>query len=280
MSGICGNDEKYWINAQQEFREIDNGDSLERFMDARKISHDVYFHYTSVDNCNNIMKSKQIWLSSISKANDVAESDAATKSERLLFDICMSAPLDKSERMNMWYLYTLGKGVCLKVKPALIKLLTYKAKTSKKILIMQGNEIVYSYNLKDNDYDICARDVLYYKKYRSSNSVETRCHNISNYILNQQQLKRYEDSGKIDNHFFVKDMCWNEENEFRILLALSINLTKIIKEKMNDKCKCVVTINLSNECINGIHCIAGPESNAEYTRSILCEKIRIPLWKG
>lgn len=272
-----GLDEKMWdVSSIKEFASIHDFSSLETFINARSLSHDYYYHYTTMEALEGIKKTKQLWLSDFRMANDLEEAKKCNKEINKYFYISFSTPIDKLENVPMWYLYNKGKGVRISISNTMIKAI----KKNPELSIVDKDSRSRIMELTPENYDLSIFDIVYFHKFYSSNHAEIRTHNMSCYTLGYNEFEKYIDR----NPFGVKDVCWSGEDESRILVTLHDE----VRAKLDKNKNYVIAINMSDDFIeNKMKITIGPECDKglmerkgwQYSETSLSSKIRIPFWK-
>lgn len=168
---------------------------------------DNYCHYTAVENAQNILNGKYLYISSMEKMNDIDEvkKHASNCEKTFIFSMCNST----TENIPMWYLYSgiLGSGVRIRfTKTTMLNFL----ESIDKIYPVENDSVVSSTPLlKNDDFDIAFDWVCYVddinKKIKHRNKFYKTILDIND------RINYFDD-------YFIKKYPWNYENEFRIVI--------------------------------------------------------------
>lgn len=68
--------------AWRDFGKIENCQRLQKYLDGREYGHNDYCHYSTLKVLNNILASREIWLSPVSGFNDAEDSRVFKEREK------------------------------------------------------------------------------------------------------------------------------------------------------------------------------------------------------
>lgn len=189
--------------------------------DERALRHTDYYHYSTIDSIDNILTTKRIRLTQLSKtANDRREKQHYRESGDNLFSICFST--GTSESLPLWYLYSGidGKGGRLCFRKKHIKTLISNMDV---YLVEVDSE--YPYRIVNNcekkldkkDYRIYARDIAYLGK-------DTKNKNAFRLKYNAKVVNglKQEEHDYIEDKYaeFIKGLIWFYEKETRLQVKI------------------------------------------------------------
>lgn len=247
-----------------------SAEKIDKYKNNRAYFHDTFFHYTSLENINKILKSKKILCTKYGDSNDLSEINP----DDCVFHLCFST--GKYENIPMWYLYsgTDGKGGSLIFKKSLI----YDLINDNKYCLMLRNNSTDEFDEKcdlepEKDFSLQIQDVIY--------SVQENNHYTLKYNNRLRKFDKDEFEKFIaDNKYFVKSLAWYYEKETRILVKLTdsgiCKLKEIKKElKINNDSEFAIGINIDNKNIlKNMQLKLGPEySLDDDNKKISTEKI-------
>lgn len=195
-----------------------------------KISNYDFWHYTSLDAVNKILKENEILISNINGMNDNEEKRIHRDNLNDTFCLCFCN--SNTEKIPLWYLYSgiSGRGAAIGLTPATMTSLissvdcikAYKDKNYKDDDKLEKGE----------DFDI-EYGWVYYRKSKSKSQI---LYKMKWYSLND--CENFE-----KDNYFIKSYPWEYEKEFRIIIhnktsqryeKLGINI-KNIYEKLKIK---------------------------------------------
>lgn len=200
------------------FSELNNSETLELYMKNRHKSQSrKYYHYTNLQNIDNILKSKTFWLGNVKDFNDEKDKEQfSDKNYQLLYSLCFSS--GENENLSLWYMYAGmdGKGGRIRIsRPTLGDLIKY------------GNYTLYEYDenskklvqkvmelKRDETVNISVRDMLYYKE--KGSKVNLKYNTMTNHEISSEDFDKY----KKNNVGFLKGLIWYFEKETRVLAEL------------------------------------------------------------
>ena len=208
--------------SKNEFKECQTAEVILRFFqdDERALRHTCYYHYTSLDTVDDILKSKVLWLNSLAEsANDIEESDRYKKLDKNIYSACFST--GTSESLPLWYLYSGidGKGARLELKQNDFKKLVGN---ELKILLleMEGNSDreVGRTTLAESDYKFLCHDILYIgKDSQKPNKNRIKYNNNTKNGVTDDCAKKI----KEEYERFYKGLIWFYEKETRIQVEIA-----------------------------------------------------------
>ena len=240
----------------KKFKDFDTPEEILLFINERALRHTNYYHYTSLQNVNNILKSKQLWLSPLSKSsNDKIEKEKYEeyeKSGNSLFSVCFST--GTSESLPLWYLYSGidGKGARIEFKKTLFKKLTSNSEVSLAEKLSDGNVNIVK-KLDENSCKLSCRDILYLGS-DTQNKDLYRC----KYNGDAKNGLSKDFYNALTNEYgqFIKTLIWFYEKETRVQVEIT---DKNLIEKGKNY---VVVINLK-DILPDISVRLGPEQENE-----------------
>lgn len=172
----------------------------------------TFWHYTSFDTAETILKNKSFKLGRISCSNDIEERNRLNEKSSKVYTTCFS--FNRVERVSMRFLYAgLDQGIALGLKS-----------TGMKTLLNEGKVFAYKITSKDKN-NKGEEDKIYLNK-----KDITLKYNWINYGTSSKNNYKYRNKyteEEIDNNcIFLKEFPWETEHEFRIAVEL--------KKKMKD----------------------------------------------
>lgn len=180
-----------------ELRKINN---IELPMRAKDFSDASFWYYTSMDTAIKILENKKIFISNISKMNDLDEDKLHGNDSKFVHCLCLCN--SDTEKIPMWYLYAglTGKGVAIKFTPSIVLKLLDSIETVKTI----DGRTVFE---RGKDFDIDWGWIFYQKKeHQSSVKFKGTWYSV-------------EDSDNFaKKNYFIKAYPWEYEREFRIVI--------------------------------------------------------------
>ena len=208
---------------------------------AKDFSSSPFWYYTSIATLNLILKDGKIWVSSLSKMNDLNEAQlhSAVKSDVYALCFCNT----RSEKIPMWYLYggICGKGMRIGLTPA--KMLSFIKSIDKIYPIDSNNKVSIEPLLIGKDFDI-DYGWIYYRKKNGNIKYKGKWYSIN------------DNKDFSANNYFVKDYPWEYEKEFRIVFKnnsgnyierIAIDIPQKI---MNDlKISCAPEVKIEEEVV-------------------------------
>lgn len=213
-----------------QFGRLKNANDLEDYM-HREYEHSNYFHYTSLNSIDSILKNNEFWISPISRFNDKAEYKFFENSDKenvdKYFSLCFSTGVQ--ENLPLWYMYAGldGLGGRLRFTKVQIKSLIEKG-TYYLALHNSSGECQNICELKEDDFEIHFKDVLYFKKNDTKEGdVALKYNTMTNYKIPTSEFEKY----SANNIVFVKYIVWFYEKETRLLIKLKKSLHEIIESK-------------------------------------------------
>ena len=217
--------------SKNEFKDCQTAEEILRFFqdEGRALRHTNFYHYTSLSNVNNILKSKELWLNSLAEsANDNEEKDRYAEIGRNVFSVCFST--GTSESLPLWYLYSGidGKGARIELKKSAFKKLIGNELKISLLEIEDGPDgrVRKGPTLTENDYKFLCHDILYIGK--DSQKPDKYRIKYNNNTMNGVTSSCAE---KIKEEYerFYKGLIWFYEKETRI--QVEINDRKLEKGK-------------------------------------------------
>lgn len=234
-----------------EFKECKKSIDFLNFFENDELfkHHTNYYHYTSLENIDNILKGKCIYLTpNNGEKNDIAE---GKNKSMLSYFACFST--GTSESLPLWYLYSGidGKGGRIGLKRKSFRKLMnnptmYLAKVEKGA---RPYKILEKSMLQKNDYDFVGRDILYMGK--DTNNPELYRAKYNGNVVNKISEQTYRE---IKNEYlsFIKSLIWFYEKETRI--QVNIKNQALVDENE----EYVVMLDISN-VINELSVRLAPE---------------------
>ncbi len=173
---------------------------------AGNFSKTGFWHYSSIDNINKILKTKSFVLGSLNNVNDNNEKRICGKKDIFLHTLCFCN--SDSEKIPMWYLYSgiLGKGASVGITPLNMTSLIKNIKTKVCAYdIFEKKEIC---ELKKCEYEL-QYGWTFYRKTSEKNKIKYK----------NKWYEITEGADVFENkNYFVKDYPWEYEKEFRIII--------------------------------------------------------------
>ena len=255
-----------------DFKELTSAEDYRDFFRApgRANHHTLYYHYTTLNNINQILQENAFRLINLAKSsNDEGEKRHTAGEDDVLFSVCFAT--GTSENLPMWYLYSGpdGKGGRLGLSKSDFMVLR-NAKVS--LVEVEKN---YPYSMKESptplgesEYEITAYDVLYIGRDNANKSNFYRakyCGGTNNEISEKtyQQITQ-------EDRLLTKGLIWFYEKETRIEV-------KVPKEKLkNPDGNYVVLLDLS-DVIDRLSLRVAPEFG-EVTKEVIDRYPNIKAW--
>ena len=186
---------------------------LEEYM-QRAYTHSGYYHYTTLNNINSILESKEFWLSSVTRFNDTVDTSAFGEDADLFFSLSFSTGVN--ENMPLWYLYsgTDGKGGRIRVPKSQICKLVREGR----YYLSTNTTSICLKELNDTNSELMFKDVIYYKERIGTNPcVDLKYNNLTNYSqISLDDFNLYKEKNK----GFCKYIIWYYEKETRLVIKL------------------------------------------------------------
>ena len=207
-----------------------------------------FWHYTSFERAQQILKGGSFWASKFSTMNDLAEKNMHANADSVY---CLCFCNANSESIPMWYMYSGidGQGVALGLKPTimldfinaiidngvegLIKETSDSCKSAP-----ENTEIHLEYG---KDFDIKCGWIFYRN---------TKAHNRNYYKKKWYHIDKNDLSQFEEDNYFIKDYPWNYEHEFRIAF-----INKTGKDFGHIK------VNISSKIIKNLKARLAPENS-------------------
>lgn len=167
---------------------------------AKDFSTINFWYYTSLSTANKILDNKCVYISNLSKMNDIDEATLHNDEKRFVHCFCLCN--SSSERIPMWYLYSgiSGKGAALGLTPAtMIKLIN----SIETVSTTDGSVTLY----KGKDFDLDFGWIFY----RKADQTDKIFYRNRWYSLNDPSSFEF-------NNYFIKSYPWEYEREFRIVI--------------------------------------------------------------
>lgn len=202
-----------------DFHTLDSSDGLIDYLDNRHFSHSEYFHYSSLENINSIIKNNEFWIGQVEYFNDNNDKDQF-KDQKRNFSLCFSSGIN--ENLPLWYFYggISGEGARISLTKAKFKKFYENAKFYLFPVSNKNNRT----EINRNEAKIEIKDVLYFKE--NNGKIQLKYNNLTNYNLPPAEFSKLK---KINNGFF-KSIAWFYEKETRIHIQLNDEFAKIIKK--------------------------------------------------
>lgn len=211
-----------------KFKECNSTDDFLRFFNNNDLSsrHTNFYHYTSIINVDQILKSKQLRLTPLSKsANDLVEREYYEHLGNNIFSLCLST--GTSESLPLWYLYSgidgcgarIGlkkKTFCQIVESPVFQLIEVEAQ-------YPCREVNEPITLQSEDYTFLCRDILYIGQ--DPQKINTYRIKYNSQVINDIS-KDTADKLQHEYQRFVKGLIWFYEKETRI--QVEITNTKLL----------------------------------------------------
>ncbi len=236
----------------KQFDKLRSCEDIEDYIEGREYRHGEYCHYTTLENINKILKSGEIWISSVTNFNDKKEVSLFTDNGKLYFASCWSTGVN--ENLPLWYLYAGmdGKGGRLRFTKANMK------------KIIENSEYILKKRNSDNgiklDITPIFKDIIYCSdSHDNQKIVDLKYNTMTNHKMPKSEFEKY----KNKNIGLYKSIIWYYEKETRILIELNVyNLdlddrTKAyIKENANEY---VIAMKIPNDILKKVRVECAPE---------------------
>lgn len=224
-----------------EFGKLKNNDDLREYMYNREFEHTNYYHYTSLENINSILKNKHFWLSCVAGFNDEIDKKqfGDENAQKEFYSLCFSTGVN--ENLPLWYLYSgiQGKGGRISFTKATIRDLINNVAVYK-LYEFQDNE------LSENPVMILEdgvtmkfnfKDVLYYHK--GNSELKLKYNTMTNYSIAVDEFEKIEEIWK----YCMKGLIWYYEKETRLVIQLIGKAKKLINDNSKKQYKVVLDFN-------------------------------------
>jgi hypothetical protein len=223
----------------------------------RQYNHSNFFHYTTAEAVESILKNKRFWLTNVQYFNDIKDS-AQFPNSNDFFALCLSSGIH--ENLPMWYLYAgiTGTGVRLQIKKndiiCFVEKSTYHLCRQKKT----GNDWqdpTPIMELKDGETMCCTfRDILYSRD--EGEKCSLKYNTMTNYNLTNSELEAYK-----NKHIgFSKELIWFYEKETRLLVQLTGKAKKYIEQNPETDAtwRYLVTLDINESVANKLEITFAP----------------------
>ena len=198
--------------AHMEFSEISSIEELKQYLEDKGKGHRPFFHYTTLETLQGMLKNRRLFLTRMDKLNDAMECNAAPERKKRVYIASFS--FGRPESVAMWYMYGTPskKGIRLTIpnraitqtingfekNPVIFSTETGKEITTEQIPVLKMIDVVYAHN----------------------GSLE---HNKEKLLRKQGEFVI---TAKADPElaFFVKNEIWLSENETRMVLEFEKEL--------------------------------------------------------
>ncbi len=208
-----------------------------------------FWHYTSFERLQQILKGGSFWVSKFSSMNDLAEANMHASADNVY---CLCFCNTNSESIPMWYMYSGidGQGVALGLKPTImldfinsiivdgVEGIIKKESDNK---CQKPQDYLETHLQYVNDFDIeCGW--IFYRNTKVHNRIyyKKKWYHFDNNALPQFEKDNY----------FIKDYPWNYECEFRIAF---INKTGIDFDH--------IKVNIPSKIVKKLKSRLAPENN-------------------
>ena len=223
---------------------------MTRYLEHHTRRHSYYYHYTTLDCIDSILKTKSLWIGRVDSFNDIAEQKEFDHPE-LTFVLCFST--GKSEILPMWYMYAglTGCGGRIHFTKSGIKKLLDNARYELCEKVDDKEHPLRSIMpLNSDDMHIRFQDVLYYKKLKDG-SIDLAYNTMVNHSFPAAEA----DSLLSQLRGFTKSKIWYYEKETRLLIELAGSAAQSIEP---DK-KYTIVLHLDDSAYQSLYITFGPE---------------------
>lgn len=237
--------------AWNNFSKITNITDLSEYL-KREYEHTEYNHYTDLEAINNILESREFFLSDVRGFND--KKDTEQFKDRLYFSLCFSTGIN--ENLSLWYLYSGidGKGGCISFKRNRIRQLIENAKYElwkfKGLPNKSNAEKLCDIKIGKNA-NIVFADMLYYSeeipnKKRKEENMALKYNTMTNYQISKDEFQKFKER----NRGKLKNLIWYYEKETRLLIELTDEKLKKEVNECNEKYYASKNVNGENSKAN------------------------------
>lgn len=230
-------EKNYMSYAWNEFGTLKDSVQLDEYLAGREYRHGEYCHYTKLHVLNDILGSKELWLSPVVGFNDKIEREEI-KDSKLKFALCFSTGVN--ENLPLWYMYAgiNGMGGRLKWSKSGIKHLLSEA-----VYRLKSTDDKFTRNLFQEDFEIEFRDIIY------CSEKSLKYNTMFNHIIGEKEINKY----RSEHNGFCKNIVWFYEKETRLMIKLK---NEDILEGRDD---CVVAMKISDKAFNALKIDMAPE---------------------
>lgn len=182
---------------------------------APEFSNCSFWHYTSLNKANLILRGNSFWLSCVKETNDQKEAKLYERVADCLY--VLSFCNSNTEKIPMWYLYSgiTGEGVSIGLTPTTMKNFINSIHAVQVIKNGKLDETAPTLK-KGEDFEVLFGWV-YYRKCDRKSSI--------NYKRTWYEVV---DSDLFEKeNYFIKDYPWEYEKEFRIVIKTKEHFEKI-----------------------------------------------------
>ena len=225
---------------------------LSDYFVGRVSGHKYFYHYTGLASIDNIIGNREMWISCVSRFNDVEDQRQFGKDKQRYYSVCFST--GSNENLALWYLYSgqNGRGGRIgftksKLNYALVNGEFCLREFDPISRTLCGEEIVL---IDGKNMTFTMQDVLYISEGR--NHADLKYNTMTNHgNVAATEIKSF----KRANKGFCKDIIWYHEKETRLLIKLSSELAETL---LPDKTY-VVVLKLPKRAVDSISVMLAPE---------------------
>lgn len=231
------------MDEKNQFNKLETSTDLENFLGSMKCKspkkeryrHEGYYHYTTLDTMEKILKGDSLWLTSVSGFNDSMDMEQFEEKERYCFALCFST--ERSENLPLWYLYSGmdGQGARLRLTPGKFKEMLENSSCKLVQVKQDGQNAKEPITLeRGKNVEIELRDIIYAgdeKGRGAKRKYILKYGNIANRKVTKSEYEKYRSIHK----GFHKGLLWQYEKESRLLAIVKGGAKELIDKEKPDK---------------------------------------------
>lgn len=178
---------------------------------ASDFSKYTFWHYTSMDKAEKILRGHCFRCSNLGKLNDKNEVLKHEKNGEYIHVLCFCN--SNTEKIPMWYLYAgvTGQGMSIGITPARMKKFIMSVHKVKGLTNLNGEKREKEL-IRDRDFDIDYGWAFYRNRLKDENA------HVNSIFYRNQWVSVMDPVYFEEDNFFIKDYPWEYEREFRIVI--------------------------------------------------------------
>lgn len=197
--------------------EVTSCKTLASFIEGKEKNHTHYYHYSSIDAIDNILKEKAIRVSSMTTSNDITEHRCFGADTYTKFQLCFST--GTTENLPLWFLYAGVNGTGARIDFPKSTIQDFMNPTNMHLSLCDSstNELITDLKIGKN-CRIQFLDVIYREK--EGCAYRVKYNNRMFTKLPATEFGNYEQS----HRGFIKDIIWFYEKETRLIVDVRPDL--------------------------------------------------------